>query len=126
MIGTGSPAVPAILVVEDEWLIADTIDQALVDAGYRTIGPAATVEEALALIASERCDAALLDVNLGFEKSYPVVDRLIDLQIPHLLLTGYSRGDLPERYRESGIVDKPLAARTLIAALNALLAARAA
>jgi DNA-binding response OmpR family regulator len=124
--GAGSPSVPAILIVEDEWLIADMIDQALGDAGYRTIGPAASVDDALALIASERCDAALLDVNLGFEKSYPVVDRLIALHIPHLLLTGYSRSDLPERYRESRIVDKPLAPRTLIAALSALLAAQAA
>ena len=113
---------PTILVVEDEWLIADMIDHALSQAGYRTLGPAATVPQALALVDTEACDAALLDVNLGIEKSYAVLDRLIALGIPHLLVTGYSASDLPDRYRHCSCLGKPLVTATLVDALNRLLA----
>ena len=119
-----SPSAPTILVVEDEWLIADMIDHALAGAGYRTLGPAATVAQALALVGRGCCDAAVLDVNLGAEKSYPVLDRLIALRIPYLLITGYSAGDLPERYRHCACVGKPLVVGTLLAALAALLRPR--
>lgn len=116
---------PTILVVEDEWLIAEMIGHILAQAGFDTRGPAATVAQALALIepaggAQDACDAALLDVNLGPEKSYPVIDRLIALGIPHLLITGYNTGDLPERYRATPHVAKPLIASALVAAVGAL------
>jgi len=112
---------PLILVVEDEWLIADMIEHALDDAGYRTLGPAATSQQALALIARQPCDAALLDLNLGGDKSFAVIDRLVALRTPHLLVTGYCATDLPERYRNMTLIPKPLAPEVMIAALNALL-----
>lgn len=117
---TSPSSAPAVLIVEDEWLIADMIEHALSHAGYRTLGPAASVAQALALMAAKPCDAALLDVNLGSEKSYAVLDRLIVLRVPHLLITGYSIGDLPERYRHCPCVGKPLVAESLVAALKSL------
>ncbi len=121
---TATPAsfAPTVLIVEDEWLIADLIVCAVTDAGYRALGPAATVHEALALLATTPCDAALLDINLGPDKSYPLIDRLSALRIPYLLVTGYCPQDLPERYRRSACIGKPPDPARLIAALRTLIA----
>ena len=52
-----------MLVVEDEALVAMLVEDALVDAGFGVMGPAATVEEAMALLARERPDAVVLDLD---------------------------------------------------------------
>jgi two-component system, response regulator PdtaR len=53
-----------ILIVEDEPLIAASIDWELRDAGYEVIGPAADAAHALALARATRPDLALVDINL--------------------------------------------------------------
>ncbi len=78
-----------ILVVEDEMLLLMTIETVLADLGYSAISCAANVTEALALVGQRRFDAALLDVNLGGEASYPVADALARLGIPFVFATGY-------------------------------------
>ena len=54
-----------ILVVEDEYLVAAQVRQALGDAGFKVVGMAATGEEALAIAARENPALALVDVSLG-------------------------------------------------------------
>jgi DNA-binding response OmpR family regulator len=78
-----------ILVVEDELLIAMTIEQILLDHGCEVLGPAPSVDAALELIDREPPEAALLDVNLNGRLSTPVAERLAVQGIPHLLVTGY-------------------------------------
>jgi DNA-binding response OmpR family regulator len=53
-----------VLVVEDEPLIAELVSEMLLDLECVLVGPAATLDEAKSLAASEGCDAALLDVRL--------------------------------------------------------------
>lgn len=83
------------LVVEDEMLICLDIEYMLQDFGCTIVGPAAKVSRALDLIDAEQIDLAVLDVNLGHEKSYPIADRLTLLGIPFLLSTGYAEIDAP-------------------------------
>jgi DNA-binding response OmpR family regulator len=78
-----------ILVVEDELLIAMTIEQILLDEGCVVLGPAPSVAAALELIDRTPPDAALLDVNLNGHLSTPVAAALTRRGIPHLLVTGY-------------------------------------
>ncbi len=113
-----------MLVVEDEWLIADVVAQAVRDAGYRVLGPVASVAQAQALLARYRCDVALLDLNLGGDRGYALIDQLRARRVPCLLVTGYSRDDLPERYRDHALVGKPAESETLISALAGLLTCR--
>ena len=63
---------PRILVVEDEWLIAEYLQEVLQDAGYLVSGPAARVNQALLLLEQDHPHAALLDVNLRAETSVPI------------------------------------------------------
>ena len=90
-----------ILVVEDEMLVLMNIEMALEELGCTAICAAASVAEALMLLATQSFDAAMIDVNLGGEKSYPVADALVQRGIPFAFSTGYGdhgdRLDLDDR-----------------------------
>lgn len=78
-----------VLVVEDEMLIALTIEDMLEDLGCSVQGCACSVEDALEWIDRERPDAVTLDGNLAGRLSSPVAQRLNDLEIPYVVITGY-------------------------------------
>ena len=87
-----------ILVIEDEMMVAMLLKDILVDLGCTVLGPAARVEQALAMIeAAGALDAAVLDINLNGQKSYPVADALAARGVPFIFATGYSRHCRDER-----------------------------
>ena len=82
-----------VLVVEDEFLIAMDLELLLRRHGWRVLGPAATVAEVLRLLAAERPDVALLDLNLRGELVTPVAEELRVQDVPFVLASAYdSRG----------------------------------
>ena len=97
-----------VLVVEDEPLIAAEIAAMLEQAGFEIIGPAACVTEALSLLERENCDTAVLDVNLGRETSEPVAQVLIRNGTPFVVISGYTREQLPRFFQAAPLVQKPL------------------
>jgi CheY-like chemotaxis protein len=97
-----------ILVVEDEYMLAEDLRHAFEAKGSVVVGPVATVKDALAMIQLEALDAAVLDINLGGELIYPVADALIAESIPFVFATGYSRHDVPKRYSTIPRLDKPV------------------
>jgi CheY-like chemotaxis protein len=107
-----------ILIVEDEWLLALETQEALEGAGCLVVGPAMCVEEALVLLANEAVDAAILDVSLTGEMSFPIAEALMGRNIPFAFATGYLASDLPERYRSCRFLSKPVRATALIATLG--------
>ena len=103
-----------ILLVEDEYLIAWALQDGLQRSGAHVIGPAASVEDALALLATEPVDGAILDVSLGREKVFPVAEALATRGIPFVFATGYS--DLPLKWHHIPRFEKPVeAARAALA-----------
>ncbi len=112
---------PRILVVEDELLIAMETEQILVDLGCSVVGPAPSVAQALALLDGEEPDFAILDVNLGPERSVPVAEALRKRGVPFALATGYDRAQLHESaYRDALHLGKPLDHKRLVDALASL------
>lgn len=109
-----------ILVVEDEMLVAMNIEDMLLDLGHEVAGLASRLGPALALAVEGRFDAAMLDVNLDGEPSFPVADLLAGRGIPFLFATGYGRQGIEERFRDRPILQKPFRAAELGAALAAL------
>ena len=108
-----------ILVVEDEYFIAEDMAQTLRDHGAETVGPAATIDEALALVETSSClDGAVLDVNLGGQWSYPVADALMRRGVHLVFTTGYDRETIREPYRLVLCCEKPVSASKLVALLN--------
>lgn len=97
-----------VLVVEDEMLNAMFLEDLLLDLGCEVVGPAATVAEGLALASSERPDAAVLDVNLGADRVYPVADALRQEGVPFVFVTGYGVAGLIEAHKEQPTIEKPI------------------
>ncbi|WP_114948587.1 response regulator [Microvirga calopogonii] len=107
-----------ILVVEDEYMMADDLQHNLEKAGAEVIGPVPSVADALRLLAAEEnVDGAILDVNLRGEKAYPVADALRERGVPFVLATGYEQWSLPEAYKDVPRCDKPVDLRHLARAL---------
>jgi DNA-binding response OmpR family regulator len=111
-----------ILIVEDEYLVAKALAQALQALGAEVIGPAPTLDRGLELLQSEgnRVDAALLDVNLGGVQVYPLADRLIARGTPIVFITGYDGRAIPPLYANVTRFEKPVRMRRLVEALSKL------
>ena len=109
------------LVVDDEFLIALDIQQALEQAGAAEVVCAANAAEALAAIKAGRFDLAVLDVRLGRTggSSLPVAEVLAAGGTPFVFLTGL-RGDSAEAraYPGAPVIEKPYDARALLAAIG--------
>lgn len=104
-----------ILLVEDEYVIAWALQDELQRSGAHVVGPAASVEDALALLASRPVDGAILDVSLGREKVFPVAEALAARAIPFVFATGYS--DLPSTWHHVPRFEKPVEAARVALAL---------
>ena len=113
-----------ILVVEDEWLLADQLATTIREAGHHVLGPAARAVDALALLQQTRPDAAMLDVSLGGGTSFPVAAALASRGVPFLFLTGYAPTDFPSAFRDRALLRKPLVDADIGAALMSLLRSR--
>lgn len=110
-----------ILIVEDEYLIAINLVEALQAAGCVVIGPAPSVKEAIKLIESNQIDAAVLDVNLGGSRADPIANALLARKIPFIFTSGYEDGDLRSRYPQIKNCLKPYLFPQLEAALASAL-----
>lgn len=107
-----------ILVVEDEYLIATELAEALEELGAEVVGPVANVRSALAEVErAEHLDGASLDVTLGQEKSFEVAALLQERGVPFVFLTGYGDRGLPERYRDVPRCEKPFDVPSIVRAM---------
>jgi CheY-like chemotaxis protein len=109
-----------ILVVEDEMLVAMNIEDMLLDLGHEVAGIASRLAPALSLAGEASLDAAMLDVNLAGENSFPVADVLAARGIPFVFATGYGLQGIEERYRDRPLLQKPFRASDLGPVLAAL------
>jgi len=114
----------SILIVEDETLIAMDLESLLGDAGYRILGPVSSVDAALAVLEREQPDLALLDVNLGGEKVFPVATMLAVARTPFIFLSGHSAAHLPAEHQKRPLLTKPCLPTTVLDAVRRVLQAR--
>jgi len=97
-----------VLVVEDEYFLADDMSRALASLGAEIVGPVPTRDQALALLTSdERIDAAVLDINLRGEMVFAVADVLRERGVPFVFATGYDKTAVPPNYQEVPRWEKP-------------------
>jgi two-component SAPR family response regulator len=111
----------ALLVVEDDILIAGMVADQLGDLGYLVAGPAHSLEDGKRLAIDAPIDGALIDVNLrrGVLSS-PIADILIGRRIPFLFVTGYN--EVPEdRFRHISLLPKPFTMERLRRAVERML-----
>jgi DNA-binding NtrC family response regulator len=108
-----------ILVIEDDYLVAEILSQMLQDAGAIVLGPIGWRDEALTFISrnSVDFDTVVLDVNLHGQRSYPIADALIERTIAFVFTTGYGADALDAAYQGYPRCEKPFQQQTLFAAL---------
>ena len=111
-----------VLIVEDEFFIADQLARSLADAGAHVVGPAPTCEQACRMLAGCRIDLAVLDVRLDDAPAYPVADLLRQRKIPFVFATGFDVRSVRPEYRDIPHWEKPYDERELIHALTHLVA----
>ncbi len=85
-----------LLVVEDEFMVAEHIAMLLEDFGCEVVGPVGTIEQALAAVAGGALHGALLDANLDGKSSAPIAAALQTVSIPFVVVTGYGARKLDD------------------------------
>lgn len=109
-----------VLVVEDEYYLADDLARALEKSGATVVGPVGTVAEAEGLIDQGEFDRAVLDMNLRGNMAFCIADRLQQAGIPFIIATGYDAGSLPDRLANLPRIEKPFHGDRLIGLLASL------
>lgn len=98
-----------VLVVEDEYLLADELETELAGAGAAVLGPVGTVQDAIACIEAEATiDGAILDANLRGEMVFPAADLLLERGVPFVFTTGYDASVFPPRFGHIVRCEKPV------------------
>ena len=108
-----------VLVVEDCYLMAATLQDMLVEAGADVVCLASSVAASLAAIEQYPIDIACLDINLGFETSFPVADQLAARGIPFVFVSTHHADVVPPAHRHRPFVDKLQAWLELLPACRA-------
>jgi CheY-like chemotaxis protein len=107
-----------VLLVEDEFMIAEFIASLITAHGMVVAGQVGTVADALEAIETTTFDCALLDVNLNKISVAPVADRLAALTKRYAFLTGYGRHKLPAGHGHVACIGKPVKIHELLAVLT--------
>lgn len=111
-----------ILVVEDEFLVAEDLNSALKNTGARVLGPVGIISDGLRLVDdSPDIEGAVLDINLGGALAYPIAQKLMDRNIPFIFTTAYDAEDVPEKFWNIKLCQKPTTMHKIIRTLEAAL-----
>jgi DNA-binding response OmpR family regulator len=113
---------PVLLLAEEEPTIAILLTDKLQLMGYRVAGPFANCATALAWLATNTPDLAILDVHLGDGPCTEVAVELRQRNIPFVVCSGGE--DLPDQVRElirgAPIIEKPASLESILEALAKL------
>ena len=109
-----------VLVLEDEYLLASDLMDALIAIGAEVIGPISQLDRAQDQLAAGGFDVAVVDINLRGNETYPIADQLQRAGVPFLFATGYSEKLIPIRFRDVTRWEKPYDVSGLVEDLREL------
>lgn len=108
-----------VLIVEDSYLLALTLQDMLTESGADVVGIAPSVAIALKAMEDHTIDIACLDINLGSETSFPIADALALRGIPFVFVSAYEANVVPPAHRHRPFVSKIEAHLELVSACRA-------
>jgi len=112
-----------VLVVEDNFFIADEICTTLRNSGAEILGPSPNLEHGLALVKSQRrIDCAVLDINLHGDLAFSLAQELQQRGTPAIFATGYDSSVLPGAFSHSIRLEKPVDLTALLQAVQSVCA----
>jgi len=98
-----------VLVIEDEYFLADDIARTLTSLGARIVGPFGDLDEASEIVDRDiAIDAAIVDVNLRREMVFPLARVLRARNVPFVFTTGYDRSSIEAEFQDVELWGKPL------------------
>lgn len=101
-------------------MVLFVIEDMLGVLGCEVVATAATVNQALALMEERTFDAAILDVNLNGQPSYPVADILATRGVPFIFATGYGAHGIKDGYSNRPVLKKPFREEEMVAEMARL------
>jgi CRP-like cAMP-binding protein len=113
-----SHAGPHVLVVEDDFFLAEDICVALRNANASVMGPFATLDDAREALVKGKPDAAVVDIDLAGQVSFPLVETLQKRGIPIVLSTGVGTEFIPDAFSTIPRLEKPYGAELVATWLN--------
>lgn len=109
MSGTGTElAGYHVLVIEDDYLVAQDLCTALRRRGATVVGPAPNMARGRDLLRESEPGCALLDINLNGELVFDLAEELRARRIPIIFTTGYDAAFLPAPLRGTPCLQKPI------------------
>jgi DNA-binding NtrC family response regulator len=113
-----------VLLVEDEYYIADDMRQVLKRAGAEVVGPVATLDKAQLALDDGGFDCAIVDLNLHGQSAVPIAERLLEQGRSFGIATGYGSMAVPDSLKNVPRVEKPFDAEKVVELLEQLGCAR--
>jgi DNA-binding response OmpR family regulator len=111
-----------ILVVEDEYFLADDIVRALTALGARVVGPYGDLDEATQVVDRDvAIDAAIVDINLRNEMVFPLARLLRSRKVPLVFMTGYDKSSIEQEFRDVRLWGKPLDIKAMSRELTSMI-----
>ena len=111
-----------ILVVEDNYLLAQVICDFVAECGFEPIGPASGLDTGLVYAREASLEGAILDINLDGRFCFPICNVLVQRGIPFCFLTGYSHlSMIPQQFRGAPLVSKPFEPEEMRDVIEAML-----
>ncbi len=117
-----STPAPSLLIVEDEFMIANGLRRILEKAGYQVTGLAESVAEAQLLVAQQQPTIVLVDIFLkGEQTGIELAEWLGEQDIPFVFLSANLTDDLLEAAKVTkpfGFLNKPFREKDVLAMLE--------
>jgi DNA-binding NtrC family response regulator len=108
-----------IVIVEDDFSIARSLEYALETAGCTVVGMAGSVDAALELVGSVSFDVALLDIDLRGDSVVPVAEAVLQRGRRAVFITGYGEADvLPAHLQALPRLEKPVDPEVILSVLD--------
>ena len=113
---------PCCLIAEDQTLIGMSLEAYLGDMGFAVAGPFTRQGEALAWLATNAPNLAILDYKLGEETCADIARELNARGIPVIVYSGTRRGaDVPPELQAACWLEKPVPRSALLKVVKELL-----
>jgi DNA-binding response OmpR family regulator len=112
----------SVLVLEDDYYLADDARRTLEAAGAEVIGPFRDAGAAVAALDQSTPTCALVDINLGGGPDFGPARTLVARGVPIVFITGYDAEVIPPEFRHAPCLQKPVEGRKIVSAVGALCA----
>jgi DNA-binding response OmpR family regulator len=107
-----------LLVVEDDYFVAQDLCATLRDHGATVLGPAPSISSARSLANALRPDCVLLDINLDGDLAFELARELQAHGMRTVFTTGYDASFVPQHLRHTVCLQKPVDATALLRSIR--------